>query len=183
MGKLKFLNTRGGAVIAAVLLVALSVLFGSHRSLSALYDKVYYLYETGEGGFSVRADLDARCREANNLITIAEKYLSPDSAEIKALSAVVSRLAETKDLDEAKELNRLLGERAGELEEAIWEKELSDRDISHVTRIATELDSSLEKIKNSEYNVQAGKFNNILSGFPAGFLGGLTAIRPAPIFK
>ena len=69
---MKFFKSHTGAMVVMTVVIILSVLLGSHRSLTAERKQVEALFTQGDGsGYSIATDLADRRDIGANLLTVA----------------------------------------------------------------------------------------------------------------
>ncbi len=178
------LKKRGTAVAITVVLIILSILFGSHRSLARLYNRVADVFENGSSGngYGIRYDLDARASYAYNMIAVAKRYLPENHLKITALETAADSLKNAKSVSEAYEADLALTDAASALYDILGGCPLSEADKGYRESIMTDLESSEYKISHSDYNDFARKYNETLKKFPASILRVITSVDKAELF-
>lgn len=173
---MKFLKTHTGAMVVLAVVIVLSVLLGSHRSLVQAREKVEAQFAPIAGDLQDCLDITA------NLLTVAGRYL--DEGELGELTDSRAALAESGDITEAHAAyERLLGDAETvflKLEDCV----LSGRDADYVKGFRTDLAAEQDTIARDGYNAAADRYNErVLGGFPARVLGTLTFVRQAETFR
>lgn len=179
---MKFFKSHTGAMVVMTVVIILSVLLGSHRSLTAERAKVEALFTQGDGsGYSIATDLADRRDIGANLLTVAGRYLSEnDTAD---LAAAVRELGQAEDLGELYLWNEALGEHAEEVMAKLDGCALSEKDAQYVQGFRTDLAARADTIARDPYNQQAENFNEkVLGAFPANLLSRITFVRKAQVF-
>ncbi len=172
-------------VILMVGLIVLGTFFGAWRSLGKLENRVSQaFYEGVEGdGFCIQADLDERVILANNLATIAARYLPANDASLAALRADASALSQESDIARKYAKNAALSQSAALVGDALAVLTLSESDARYVKSIRADLQSRNDTMANDGYNALADDYNNTLRAFPANLLSALLPVKPAPYFR
>ena len=131
---MKFLKTHTGAMVVLAVVIVLSVLLGSHRSLVQAREKVEAQFAPIAGDLQDCLDITA------NLLTVAGRYL--DEGELGELTDSRAALAESGGITEAHAAyERLLGDAETvflKLEDCV----LSGRDADYVKGFRTDLAAS-----------------------------------------
>lgn len=172
-------------ILAAV--VVLSILFGSHRSLTAERNKVEALFTAGTdgSGYSIATDLSDSLTVAVNLLTVAGRYL--DAPSLEGLQESCGQLEAAlfgDSIASAYDGYQRLSEEAQTVISSLEECPLSDKDAQYVRGFQADLLARADSIKYSDYNQQVDQFNQqVLGRFPANFLGKLTFVRDAQPFR
>lgn len=172
-------------MIIMIAAIIFSVLYGSHRSLSAESSRVESAFYNGVDGdgFSINNDLSIRAGESLNLVTIAKRYLGEDDPSIKAVRDAVSRLNEADDTSGKLDANQKLTKAYTALSDKLAALDLSAKDEEYRRGIIDELNSRNDIISHDGYNKMAENFNAKLGAFPANILSRLTGIRPFELFR
>ena len=181
-----FFKSKKTAVAVCILLVLISVLFGSHRSLNALRSEALDLYTNGdETGLSILANLNSIQEYTAALLKAAAPYYDKTNDAFAALSDAHEQLTDALGKGPTEQRQAL-----SELLSACTALQLDYTDSDTVpadaaksmTRSINDITSMKDQIRHSGYNAAAAAFNAVLETFPAGMLGGLTGIRALPPF-
>lgn len=181
---MNFFKSYTGAMTVMVVVIVLSILGGSHRSLTAERNKVEALFYSGTdgSGYSIQTDLDERCAIAANLLTVAGRYLGKD--DTADVSAFIRQLERADSPPEKYEWNQALGEAAETLLTKLEGCALSEKDAQYVRGFRTDLNARADTIARDGYNGLADQFNTqVLGSFPANILSKLTFVRQAEAFR
>ena len=173
---MKFLKSYTGAMVVLVVVIVLSTLLGSHRSLTEARREVEARFAPIAGDLQDCLDITA------NLLTVAERYLDGD--RLSDLAESRETLAGSTDISDAyTAYQRLLGD-AETVSLALEDVSLSQREAEYVQGFRTDLAAEEDTISRDGYNAAAEAFNTeVLGGFPARLLGTLTFVRPADTFQ
>ena len=157
---MKFLKTHTGAMVVLAVVIVLSVLLGSHRSLVQAREKVEAQFAPIAGDLQDCLDITA------NLLTVAGRYL--DEGELGELMDSRAALAESGGITEAHAAyERLLGD-AETVFLKLEDCALSGRDADYVKGFRTDLAAEQDTIARDGYNAAADRYNErVLGGFPA----------------
>lgn len=87
------LKNRKVAMLICVIVVALSILSGARRSISEVIAETEsaFVYGVDGDGKSIYHDLGTRVQLANNLATVAERYLDEDDDLVQAVRSDADR--------------------------------------------------------------------------------------------
>ena len=171
---MKFFRSRAGAVTILIFAILFSVLFGSHRSLMAEAAKVT------EQNEYVTKDLETRASVGHNFYAVAERYLSEDDPNLKALREALDAVDQDGMEPEAQaQLRTALDGLSGLSGTA----EISEQDERYIRGFQSELRAVEDTLSRDPYNALAERFNEeILGEFPASLLGRLTGVDKLPIY-
>ena len=188
---MKFLKSYTGAMVVLATVIVVSVLFGSHRSLTAERAKVEAMFYSGTdgSGYSIATDLDDCLGITANVITVAERYL--DAGDLEALEGSRRELEASLDagtayysIGNACAAYQRLAERAELVLTALEDCALSEQDARYVMGFRDELAAKADTISRDHYNEQVDIFNGYdLGRFPANVLGRITFVREAEAFR
>lgn len=172
---MKFLRSyTGGLVVLAVVLV-LSVLLGSHRSLVSQRAKVEAQFAPIAGDLQDCLDITA------NVLTVGARYL--EAGELTALADSREALGGEQGIaDRYADYTRLQTEAAAVLDR-LEGCQLTEKDRQYVRGFRTDLASEADTIARDGYNQAAETFNRkVLGAFPANILSRLTSVAAAELF-
>lgn len=181
---MKFLKSYSGAVLVTVVVIALSVLFGAHRSLTAEREAVEALFTQGAdgSGYSIATDLEDCRGIAANLLTVAGRYL--DQSELQTLAGSSNMLADWHGIAAAKTAYDGLMASSAEVIAKLQSSDLSEKDAGYVRGFQAELAAKADIIGRDPYHQRAEEFNTVVLGaFPARLLAKVTFVRPAETFR
>lgn len=173
---MKFLKTHTGAMVVLAVVIVLSVLLGSHRSLVQARERVEAQFAPIAGDLQDCLDITA------NLLTVAGRYL--DEGELGELTDSRAALAESGGITEAHAAyERLLGD-AETVFLKLEDCALSGRDAGLREGVPHRPGCRAGHHRPDGYNAAADRYNErVLGGFPARVLGTLTFVRPAETFR
>ena len=172
---MKFLKTHTGAMVVLAVVIVLSTLLGSHRSLVQARAAVEAQFAPIAGDLQDCVDITA------NLLTVAGRYL--DQGELTDLTASREALAGSTGISDAcTAYQRLLGD-AETVFLKLEDASLTERDADYVQGFRTDLASEQDTISRDGYNDAAEEFNRkVLGAFPANILSKLTFVGSAELF-
>lgn len=183
------LKRRGVAAAIAVLVMAGTLFASGGAKLSALRneaDNVFYSGVKGDG-LSIYGDLNTRLDCAYNLGIIARRSGGEGSDELaqaqSAYDALAAGLNKKAPRASLAALNRDLTNAVETLYRAMEAYSLSETDETLIARQYRAFLSANDTISHDAYNVRAADFNEILSGFPANLIAGLTGVAPLDFFR
>lgn len=179
------------AAVILTAVVVVSILMGSHRSLTAERNKVEALFAAGtdNSGYSIATDLADSLTVAVNLTAVAGRYM--DSASLETLQGACSELEAALDpsthyysIANASHAYQRLSQEAEAVMTALEAQDLTEKDAQYVRGFRADLLARADSIKFSDYNQRVDQFNQqILGRFPANVLGRLTFVREAQAFR
>ncbi len=178
---MQFLKSYRGAALITALVILLSVVFGAHRSLTAVRSDVLQVFEMGAygDGHSVKGDLNARRAVCANLYTVAQRYLP--EAELDELGR---SLEETDQEAPSASAYENLDSAAHLVIEELEAVSLSEQDAKYVSGFQAELTSRTLTIAKDPYHQRALEFNNdTLGAFPANLLKHVAFVEALPIYR
>lgn len=176
----QLLKNRNVAIAITVVVILLSILGGSHRSLlAAAYSAERYFDD-------IQRDLDTRIGLASNLQVVAERYLSPDDSALLDLESAIDALSNAETANEKAKANQNLTaatERMHLVLNGLY-LGLSATDERYCTQIRTDLASYNQIIGHSKYNDKVDTYNTeVLGAFPANVLAQLTGVPKLESFR
>lgn len=167
--------------LAVVLTILFSCAAGLRRERSRALD-VFYEGTQGDG-LSAYNDLQKRAECAYNLLTLATKYDKNDTEGAKALTAARRALLDAQEIGEMAEANAALTEALALVRSESGSYGMNEQDSRLFERQVTEMVSRGETISHNDYDPQAARFNERLSGFPRGVVSALMGIEPLERIK
>ncbi len=188
---MKVLNSHRGAVAAAVIVIALSVLFGFHGSATAARADVEAQFYSGAdaNGYSIAADLEDCLDITANLLSVAGRYLNGEAlagleGSRRELEASLNADTSYNSIGNACRAYRRLAGEAETVLSALDEQALSEKDAGYVQGFRTDLAARADTIARNPYNQMAEEFNQKTLGvFPANLLRHITFVREAETFR
>ena len=168
------LKNRKVAMLICVIVVALSILSGARRSISEVIAETEsaFVYGVDGDGKSIYHDLGTRVQLANNLATVAERYLDEDDDLVQAVRSDADRLEKETSPSRCYDLNA-----------ALLNESLSEADEGYREGIMTDLTSYAYIISHDGYNELVRELNEeTLGEFPANILKYLTFTGDAEYF-
>ena len=172
---MKFLKSYTGGMVILAVVIVLSVLLGSHRSLVSERTKVEAQFAPIAGDLQDCLDITA------NVLTVGERYLT--ESDLSPLTDSREELGQRQGIaDIYADYTRLQTEAAAVLDR-LEDCDLSDKDRQYVQGFRTDLASEADTISRDSYNDAAEQFNRkVLGAFPASILSRLTFVAPAQLF-
>lgn len=172
---MKFLKSYTGGMVVLAVVIVLSVLLGSHRSLVSERGKVEAQFAPIAGDLQDCLDITA------NVLTVGERYL--EESQLAALEGSRSMLSDWHGISNGYTAYTRLQEEAAAVLDALEECDLTDKDREYVQGFRTDLASEADTIARDSYNTEAERFNSkVLGAFPANILSKLTFVAPAELF-
>lgn len=181
-------NVVGALVMAAAIVV--SIPLGMNRSFARLREKVENHYYLDLTGYAIFDGIDKREDAANNLITVAKRYVDQQPELDPYIDELEYRVKRSENLYESSNplfaetvtVNREMGTAAQSLYEQLEQVELSEKDAKYPRQLIAEMESEQDKIERSSYNDKAMEYNARLKEFPASVLGKLAGLKPMGVF-
>lgn len=173
------------ACIVMIVMIAAGTLIGSHTSLMGMRREAEAIFTVGArgDGIGIQSDLRERDGVAYNMVVVARRYLPDDHALIQNVQSARSDLDAAASVRDKSRANRALDTAVKDLYDVLNTIDLSEQDARYPQRLYTDFRSRGDTISHDPYNRAAAAFNDTLSGFPAGLLGGLTGVRPLELFE
>ena len=191
--KEKHTNTGKNAVAALImtLMIVLSIPLGVNRSFARLREDVEHEYYYDSTGYALWEGVNARRESAQNLITIAEKYVDEypelqtliDELGFRVLQENSYTTLEDETFTSIVKINSELTQDAYALYEALNKVTLSEKDEKYPRQIMSEMDSEQDKLQRSSYNDLAREYNARREKFPVNFLRHLSGVKPMGVFE
>ena len=178
-------KSRKFAVGVMIVVIAGSILFGSHRSLSGLRRNVEDIFQNGvdHDGFSIAADLEKRDGIARNMTTIALHYYEADDSTLKAVEDARRELQNAVTPEEKCRADRALADSVSALYDLLSRTDLTEKDEKYPARLYDDFKSRGMTIQTNGYHQAAAEYNRVLDSFPANVLGKLTGVKPASLYQ
>lgn len=172
---MKFLKSYTGGLVVLAVVIVLSVLLGSHRSLVSERDKVEAQFAPIAGDLQDCLDITA------NVLTVGERYLEEN--DLAALEGSRNMLSDWHGISNGYTAYTRLQTEAAAVLDRLEDCDLTDKDRQYVRGFRTDLASEADTIARDGYNDAAEQFNrNVLGAFPASILSRLTFVAPAQLF-
>ena len=174
----QLLRNRNIAIVITAVVILLSILGGSHRSLLAAG------YSAERHFDEIQGDLDVRVGLAFNLRTVAERYLYTTDEAMVLLDDAIAALREAQTPNEKARANQNLTAATERMDIVLQEKPLSDTDERYRIQIRADLASYNQIMGHSKYNEYVDRYNNeVLGQFPANVLAQLTGVPRLEAFR
>lgn len=172
---MKFLKSYTGGMVVLAVVIVLSVLLGSHRSLVSERSKVEAQFAPIAGDLQDCLDITA------NLLTVGERYL--EESQLVALEGSRNMLSDWHGISNGYTAYTRLQEETAAVLDELEGCELTEKDRAYVQGFRTDLASEADTISRDGYNAAAEQFNSkVLGAFPANILSKLTFVAPAELF-
>lgn len=179
-------NAVGALIMTGAILV--SIPLGMHRSLfrerEKALDNSYYYDSTG---YAIYDGLDHQVDAAQNLITLAQRYvdkapeLDPFLDELTYRTEYCENFFDNGSPKEV-ESHWFLLQAARELTQQLEQTELEEKDRKYPGQLLADIESEQDKLERSSYNDDARAFNQKLEKVPVRFLYKLLGIEPLGVF-
>lgn len=167
----ELLKNRTVAVGITIVVVILSTLLGSHRSMAAMAYPIERYFIEGSEGYSIQRDLDTRVGLAKNLLIIAERNLGEYDLAVAELESAIQEMEQAKTVKEKAVANQQLTAATDRMNLVLEECVLSNTDERYRIQIRTDLASYNQTISHDRYNELATAYNDeVLGKFPANVL-------------
>lgn len=176
-------NVIGALVMAGLIVV--SVPLGVNRSFYRLREDVESEYYYDSTGYAVYEGIDARVSAANNLLTVAEKYVEQDPELDVYMDNLehVTKLCDNAWFDDIDEIGQIvqynyrMGEEAQKLADRLETLDLSEKDQKYPAQIIADMESEQDKIERSSFNDEVIAYNEKREKFPASVLAPLSGVK------
>ncbi|MBQ2431855.1 MAG: LemA family protein, partial [Peptococcaceae bacterium] len=167
----QLLKNRNVAIVITVIVIVLSILGGSHRSLLAA------AYSAERHFDDIQRDLDTRIGLASNLQVVAERYLYIGEDALVELDTAITNLRDAQTANEKAIANQQLTVATERMDIVLQNENLSVPDERYRIQIRTDLASYNQIIGHSKYNEKVDQYNTeVLGKFPANILAQVTGV-------
>ena len=174
----QLLKNRNVAIVITVIVIVLSILGGSHRSLLAA------AYSAERHFDDIQRDLDTRIGLASNLQVVAERYLYIGEDALVELDTAITNLRDAQTANEKAIANQQLTAATERMDIVLQNEKLSVTDERYRIQIRTDLASYNQIIGHSKYNEKVDQYNaEVLGKFPANILAQLTGVPKLESFR
>lgn len=183
---MKSLNKRPIALAVLAVVIVLSVLVGSHRSVASLRQQADVVFAQGErgDGLSIAHDLESRTELSGNLIVVARRYVSAEDQNLLRLRGAADALLQAESRSEKYQANRELDLAFQEVYGMLEGQSLSQQDQEYRVRLNADFKSRNATISHNSYNQLAQQFNeDVLGAFPGGMLAKVTGVKPLELYR
>jgi hypothetical protein len=183
---MKWYRRRVTAVVVMLLLICISILMGSHRTLLSMYQEVEQTFYTGasDSGTGIQDELNIRVDRSYEMKLIGDKYCSgEDTKFVDSLLAARERLQKAETPHEKYQANVALKLSVEELYARLQELNISHMDLQNFDKFYSAFQEAEKHIQNSGYNQIVMEFNNKLKRFPANLLSRITGIHEAEFYQ
>ena len=179
---MKILKSYTGAMVVLAVVIVVSTLFGSHRSLTEQRRQVEALfYGTKEQAGSIAGDLQDCLDITANLLSVGRKYLPQEG--LAALEGSRNMLADWHGISSGYTAYIRLQDEAAAVLDQLEGCPLTEKDRRYVQGFRTDLASEADTISRDGYHEAVEDFNRrVLGRFPASLLGRITFVSPAEHF-
>lgn len=174
----QLLKNRNVAIVITVIVIVLSILGGSHRSLlAAAYSAERYFDD-------IQRDLDTRIGLASNLQVVAERYLYIGEDALVELDTAITNLRDAQTANEKAIANQQMTAATERMDIVLQNENLPVPDERYRIQIRTDLASYNQIIGHSKYNEKVDQYNaEVLGKFPANILAQLTGVPKLESFR
>lgn len=174
----QLLKNRNVAIVITVVVIVLSLLGGSHRSLLAA------AYSAERHFDDIQRDLDTRIGLASNLQVVAERYLYVGEDALVELDTAITALRNAQTANDKAKANQQLTAATERMDIVLQGKNLSAADDRYRIQIRTDLASYNQIIGHSKYNEKVDAYNTeVLGKFPANVLAQITGVPKLESFR
>ena len=174
----QLLKNRNVAIVITVIVIVLSILGGSHRSLLAA------AYSAERHFDDIQRDLDNRIGLASNLQVVAERYLYIGEDALVELDTAITNLRDAQTANEKAIANQQMTAATERMDIVLQNENLSVPDERYRIQIRTDLASYNQIIGHSKYNEKVDQYNaEVLGKFPANILAQLTGVPKLESFR
>ena len=166
-----------------VLIIIISFMGGGAKSLNRLKNTATDIFYNGADGdgMGVQRELDHRASYAQNMLTVANRYIKDDAAVRQAQAACDDLLGSVGIADKSKN-DKKLSEAVSQLYERLGKEKLSENDARYRESLYEEINARSSRISNDAYNGEAREYNRKLSVFPASLIRAARLAEELPVF-
>lgn len=166
-----------------VAVILASGVLGCRRSLLSVRKTAEDRFYNGDGdGSSIQSDLEYIGATANNLKTIAVRYIDSNDKTITDLTEARAALASTKTISDKYAAAQRLYDAVTALHDALDPDKMNSTDKNFRSSLYDDIRSAMQRISHSDYNDAAREFNSLLDRFPAKLVADVAGIEPLPLY-
>ena len=176
---MKLLKKTPVAILIMIAVILASGVLGCRRSLFTARNEVEDCFYSGE---SIQNDLEYMSATANNLKTIALRYIDADNLLITDLNDARSALTSEKSISGKYEEAQKLFDAVTALHDALDPEKMNSTDKSFRASLYDDIKSAMQRISHNSYNDKAREFNELLEHFPAKLIAELVGIGPMQLY-
>lgn len=181
---MKYLKKTPVAILIMAVVIIISGVLGCRRSLLSIRNSAEDLFYSGENGDgnSIQSDLEYIGATANNLKTIALRYIDADNTMIIELNSARSALTSAKTISEKYQSAQTLFDAVTSLYDFLDPNEMNSTDRSFRSSLYDDIKSAMQRISHNGYNDSAREFNATLEQFPAKLVADLVGIKEIQLY-
>ena len=173
------------AIDVMALAILLAIPLGFLRTMYRFYNDLEQEFYQGayQDGLSIQSDLEERMLLAQNLVTVARRYLDAEDPSIDQTLQARLDLENAQTPSEKYQANNRLTDATAILYETLGNAPLSEKDQDYRRSLYADLLSRNDTISHDPYNRLALEYNQKLDGFPAALLAQLLGVPKAEFFQ
>ena len=176
---MKLLTKTPVAILIMVVVILASGTLGCRRSLLSARKTAEDLFYSGE---SIQNDLEYIGATANNLKTIALRYIDADNQLIIDLNETRSALTSSKTISAKYEAAQKLFDAVTALHDSLDPDKMNSTDKGFRASLYDDIKSAMQRISHNGYNDAAREFNDILEHFPAKLIADIAKVEPLQLY-
>jgi hypothetical protein len=174
------------AMLVCAIMIFSAVCIGGYRYVASERANVLEYYVSGDGtqqDLGIRYLLEKRIGEANNLLTVASRYIATSDSAYADVANAVAALENEDNPNKAYTYNNTLTSSCDTLTAKLSGYALSEKDAQYLSEIKTNMTSYNMQAEHCVYNEKAAVFNEqVLGRFPTGTIAQLLGIKSLSLF-
>jgi hypothetical protein len=174
------------AMLVCAVMIFSAVCIGGYRYVASERATVLEYYVSGNGtpqDLGIRYLLEKRIGEANNLLTVASRYVNASDSAYADVANAVSALENEDNPNKAYAYNNALTSSCDALTAKLSGYALSEMDAQYLSEIKTNMASYNMQAEHCAYNEKAAVFNEqVLGRFPTGTIARILGVKSLSLF-
>lgn len=151
---MKWFQSRKIACLICVCTISLASLIRSQVTFAGFYKDAQSVFMNGiyADGYSIQNDCEKKTATANNLLTIAKKYLKNDASVMQGVEANIQAFKNSETIEEKAKAMNHLDLSFDQLLKALYECELSEKDDDYLIVLTADYDALSDMIERNGYH-------------------------------
>ena len=183
---MKFWENRHLSSIIMIIVIVVSILLGSHRTLMSMYNKTTVIFYNGvdNDGYGIQSELDRMIDSSSKLLSMASIYFI--DSDIQLVDDATQALNDLSDADSIKakyQTYLILDTKISLVYYALANYELTQVHQISKTTLYYDIAEVKEQIGHNEYNTYTDEYNAALNNFPANILSKVTFVSHIEDFR
>lgn len=183
---MKFWENRRKSSIFMIVVIIISIILGSHRTLISMYNNTAVIFYNGvdNDGYGIQSELDRMIDSSSNLLSMASLYFIDDDIQlVDDASQALSTLSNTDGIKAKYQAYLDLDTKISLVYYALANYDLTQVHQVSKTTLYYDIAEVKEQIGHNEYNNYVDDYNAVLNNFPANILSKVTFISNVETFR